>query len=99
MYKRQLNYSVALWKTFTFASSGSVTIEITGKAQDRADDDDLRIKVDNYDYGWNTTTSLNGSSDKGRFKTFSVTRDFGNGTHTLRIDADARPTLTGVSIR
>gem|GEM_PF-5891745 len=94
-----LNYSVALWKTFTFASSGSVTIEITGKAQDRADDDDLRIKVDNYDYGWNTTTSLNGSSDKGRFKTFSVTRDFGNGTHTLRIDADARPTLTGVSIR
>ncbi|MFC1686687.1 hypothetical protein ACFLZS_02045, partial [Patescibacteria group bacterium] len=88
------------WKTFTFDSSGSITIEVTGAAdQNSTDDDDLKIIVDGNDYNWNSSYALDGNTDQSRIKTFSLTNDFGGGSHTLEIYGDVYPVLTNVSIR
>ncbi len=95
-----LNLDRKLWKTFTFDSTGSTTIEFTGVAdKNYSDDDDLKIIVDGTDYNWNSSYSLDGAVDQSRLKTFSLTDDFGSGTHTLQIYSDVLPLFRSLNIR
>lgn len=87
-----------LWKyyNFTTQSDGEALIFLTGDAESYGsleNDDDLKIELDNTNYGWNTINSFNGSLLNGEGTSVSIQKDLNKGDHTLKIYTDNTPFL------
>ncbi|MFC1686700.1 fibronectin type III domain-containing protein, partial [Patescibacteria group bacterium] len=100
--KRAPGGNLYLYKTYNFEveSTEDYYIEVAAAAESHgsADDDDLRIVIDDNDYGWGGTNGFDGDTEKGREKTVSITRNLSAGDHTLQIYADGNPILNAVEI-
>ncbi|KAA3613280.1 MAG: T9SS C-terminal target domain-containing protein [Calditrichaeota bacterium] len=94
------------WQTFNFnADAGEVVIYVSGSADeepgwkhqtafiDSTDDDELRIELDGYDFGWEVdSSSFVGNTLFGDFKTICIRRDVATtGSHTLKLFANESP--------
>ena len=94
-----------LWQTFNFnANAGDVVIYISGSADeepgwdyknaniDSTDDDELRIELDGYDFGWGTdSASFVGNTLFGDNKTICIRKAVSGGSHTLKLYANQTP--------
>jgi len=94
-----------LWQTFNFnANAGDVVIYVSGSADeepgwnhqsasiDGADDDELRMELDGYDFGWGTdSASFVGNTLFGDNKTICVRKTVSQGSHTLKMYANQTP--------
>jgi len=85
-----------LWKSFNYNSPGGKTlVMVTARAEyyidDISDDDDIKIVIDDTDYGWDTEDSFNGESLDGVNKTLTFLRDEGAGQHTVNLYGDITP--------
>ncbi len=94
------------WKTYTFnADAGELVIYVSGSADeepgwnhqnatiDSTDDDELRIELDGYDFGWEVdSSSFVGNTLFGDFKTICIRRTVTTtGSHTLKLFANESP--------
>lgn len=108
------------WKSaatkFATPEQGKYLIEITASAKNAAkncstDDDDLRIALDDYDFGkyeihdekvswkgFGTASSWDGASLKGNSKTIYFFVELQRGKHILQFFADKTPTLQELKI-
>ncbi len=87
-----------LWKSYDFItnSDGEALIFLTGSAESYGtlmDDDDLKIVIDNQDYGWDTKNSFDGNTLHGKGKSIVMTVDLTAGEHNLDIYSDITPFL------
>ncbi|HED10506.1 MAG TPA: T9SS type A sorting domain-containing protein [Caldithrix abyssi] len=101
-----------LWQTFNFtAEAGDVIIYISGSADeepgwnhqnatiDSTDDDELRLELDGYDFGWGAdSSSFVGNTLFGDFKTICIRRNVSSGSHTLKLYANETPYVNKVLI-
>ncbi len=100
-----------LWKTYNFSCDpGEVAIYISGSADeepgwdhqntniDSTDDDELRVMLDDTDYGWESDSSFVGNSMFGDSKTILITENVGGGSHTLKLYANESPTVYRVLV-
>ena len=100
-----------LWKTFNFTcDAGPVAIYLSGSADeepgwnhsnstiDSTDDDELRIMVDNTDYGWATDSALVGNSLYGDVKTILLTPTLTSGQHSIKLYTRETPTVYRVLV-
>ncbi|MCD6375015.1 MAG: T9SS type A sorting domain-containing protein [Caldisericaceae bacterium] len=100
-----------LWKTFTFnCDSGMVAVYLSGSADeesgwdylnfniDSTDDDELRIMIDDFDYGWGADSAMMGNRLFGDSKTILIMQDLPAGTHTLKLYANETPTVYNVVV-
>ncbi len=100
-----------LWKTFTFnCDSGMVAVYISGSADeepgwdymndniDSTDDDELRVMIDDIDYGWGTDSAMVGNTLFGDSKTILIMQNLPAGTHTLKLYANETPTIYNVVV-
>ena len=93
----------SLWKeyNFTLSNSGEVLFYLTGNAENLSElrnDDDLKIIVDDVDFGWNTVNSLNGENLKGSGYSISLPLNLSAGNHNLKIYTDGTPFISDVLI-
>ncbi len=100
-----------LWKTFSFnCDSGMAAVYISGSADeepgwdylndniDSTDDDELRIMIDDIDYGWGSDSSMMGNRLFGDSKTILIMQNLPAGTHTLKLYANQTPTVYTVVV-
>ncbi len=101
-----------LWQTFNFtAEAGDVIIYVSGSADeepgwnhqnatiDSTDDDELRLELDGYDFGWGAdSSSLVGNTLFGDFKTICIRRTVTSGSHTLKLYANETPYVNKVLV-
>ena len=100
-----------LWKTFTFnCDSGMAVVYISGSADeepgwdylndniDSTDDDELRVMIDDIDYGWGTDSAMVGNTLFGDSKTILIMQNLPAGTHTLKLYANETPTVYNVVV-
>ncbi|RMH63275.1 MAG: T9SS C-terminal target domain-containing protein [Calditrichaeota bacterium] len=94
-----------LWQSFNFtAEAGEVVIYVSGSADeepgwdhknaniDSTDDDELRLELDGYDFGWGTdSASFVGNTLFGDFKTICIRKNVASGSHTLKLYANETP--------
>ncbi len=95
--------SDGLWKgPYSFeVSSGPVVILSTGKAEELdgyGDDDDLKIVLDEKDFGYNTARSWDGDTDQGAPKCIMIDTTLSPGTHTLKYYSEATPILYDATV-
>jgi hypothetical protein len=102
------------WKTINFLTwGGEVTVYVSGTADEDPNptgygrtysryndnlDDDLRIELDNHNYGYFTERSLYGNRLFGEPKSILITDTLSRGQHTLKIFSNNSPTLYRVLI-
>jgi len=95
-------YSEYLWKDITCQSdSGQSVVLVTARSEQYdglSDDDDIKIIIDNEDYGWNTYKSFNGDTDSGRVKTLSYINQMDSGLHQIKVYGDITPTLYDITV-
>jgi len=95
--------SDGLWKgpySFT-VSSGPVVILSTAKAEELdgyGDDDDLKMVLDDKDFGYNTARSWDGDTDQGSPKTITIDTTLSPGEHTLKFYSEATPILYDATV-
>lgn len=100
-----------LWKKFVFhCDSGLVAVYISGSADeepgwnhqnstiDSTDDDELRVMIDNKDFGWGTDSSFVGNSMFGDSKTLLLIDTLSSGRHSLSLYTNESPTVYNVVI-
>ena len=91
-----------LWKDIPFTSrDGETVILVTGRAEQYgrySDDDDVRLVLDQDDWGWNTARSLDGERLNGAVGTIVHRSRLAPGEHRLQIWGDVTPTLYDVTI-
>jgi hypothetical protein len=92
-----------LWQQYSFNtnSTGEALIYLTGSAETYGtimDDDNLKIVVDNNDYGWDTPNSLNGNELNGKGKSIVLPIIVNAGNHNLDIYSDITPFLRDVLV-
>ena len=100
-----------LWKTFTFnCDSGMAAVYISGSADeepgwdymndniDSTDDDELRVMIDDVDYGWGSDSAMMGNRLFGDSKTILIMQNLAAGTHTLKLYANETPTVYNVVV-
>lgn len=91
-----------LWKQYNFNlnSDAQALLFITASAESYGSfsdkDDNLKIVVDNLDYGWDTPNSFNGTQLNGKGKSVILPLDIGVGEHNLEIFSDVTPFLRDV---
>ena len=61
-------------------------------------DDDMKIAIDQIDYGWDSAKSFNGDSDDGKTKALVFKENFSAGSHTLQLKSNASPLLYDVVV-
>jgi len=93
----------SLWKEFNFTTEtdGEALFFLTGTAESYADifdDDDLKIVIDNIDYGWDTEYSFDGDKIEGKGKSVIIPVQLKSGEHKLEIYSDVTPFLKDVII-
>ncbi len=94
-----------LWKTFTFTcNSGPVAIYLSGSADEEdgwdhiaadttGNDDELRIMVDNTDFGWANANALKGNTLYGDIKTILLRPTLSAGQHSIKLYTRETPTV------
>ena len=94
-----------LWKTFDFTcDAGPVAVYLSGSADEESgwdhiaadttgNDDELRIMVDNTDYGWGTAYALKGNTLFGDVKTIMIIDTLTTGRHSIKLYANNKPTV------
>jgi Secretion system C-terminal sorting domain len=93
----------SLWKSYNFqtSSDGEALIFLTGSAESYGhfmDDDDLRIVIDNQDFGWDTNNSFDGNSLNGKGKSVVFPIELSKGEHNIDIYSDITPFLRDVIV-
>lgn len=104
------------YTNFDIDEEGKYIIAITascknGKQNDTGDDDDLRVIIDNYEFGkyeahkakiswrgFGTAGAWDGASLKGGTKTVYFFMELYKGKHIIQFQADGSPKLTGIQI-
>jgi len=81
------------WNHYNNPDPDSVIADI-----DSTDDDELRIELDDIDYGWESDSSFLGNSMFGDSKTILITQNLGKGTHQLKLYANESPTVYRVLV-
>ncbi|MBK7105474.1 MAG: T9SS type A sorting domain-containing protein [Ignavibacteriae bacterium] len=92
-----------LWKeyNFTIEDQSEALIYITGNAENYSEieiDDDLKIVIDNIDYGWNNQNSLNGELINGNGYSISLPVNLSSGNHNLKIYTDETPFVSDIIV-
>ncbi|MFZ1291101.1 MAG: T9SS type A sorting domain-containing protein [Melioribacteraceae bacterium] len=92
-----------LWKeyNFTIGNQSEALIYITGNAENYSEfeiDDDLKIVIDDIDYGWNNQNSINGNFLNGNSSAISIPVNLSSGNHTLKIYTDETPFVSDIII-
>jgi hypothetical protein len=103
-----------LWKTYNFVCrEGEVYFYVSGTAAedlsptrhgrsysdfDNGDDEDIRIVLDNNNYGWQNDNAIWGNRLFGESKSILVHEYLNSGSHTLQIYSNNRPRLHSVVI-
>ncbi len=101
-----------LWQSFNFtAEAGEVIIYVSGSADeepgwdyknatiDSTNDDELRLELDGYDFGWGAdSSSFVGNTLFGDFKTICIRRSVTSGSHTLKLYANESPYVNKVLV-
>jgi Secretion system C-terminal sorting domain len=92
-----------LWESYNFemSSDGEALIFLTGSAEsygDFMDDDDLKIVIDNQDFGWDTNNSFDGNSLNGQGKSVTFPIELSKGEHNIDIYSDITPFLRDVIV-
>lgn len=87
-----------LWKDYEFItnSGGEALVFLTGNAESYSnimDDDDLKIVIDDQDYGWDTENSFNGNVERGKYKSLIIPISLESGSHNLKLFSDNTPYL------
>ncbi len=106
--------SDSLWKTISFQTNGGqIAVYVSGSADEDPNptnygyqysdfddnaDDDLRIQIDDTDYGYYTENSFWGNRLFGEPKSVLILTNLASGTHALRLYAQNTPTLYRVLI-
>ncbi len=105
------NSSNYLWKQFDFScDAGPIAIYVSASADDEpgwdyknanidsSDDDELRIALDNTDYGWGGDYGFVGDSLHGDAETVLIRDTVEAGSHTLKLYANETPTVYRVIV-
>lgn len=91
-----------VWKSipFNLQNDSKVRVTITATANDngRRDDDDLKVALDNEDFGWATEKAWDGRDLRGTDKDVVIERSLLAGAHKLTFWADQNPTLRKIVI-
>ena len=90
-----------LWKDYSFncTNNEEVTVFISASAHENTgDDDDIRIVLNDEDFGWDTDYSFSGDRLHGEARAITIRRDLLAGEHRLRIYAEQTPILHNVII-
>jgi hypothetical protein len=91
-----------LWKEYAFQSPGGKNLVlITARAEsygDFSDDDDIRIVIDDIDFGWDTALSFNGEELNGENRSLVYVDYFEEGEHFIEIYGDITPILYDVTV-
>lgn len=100
-----------LWKQLSFScDAGPIAIYVSASADDEpgwdykntdidsTDDDELRIEMDNTDYGWGGSYGFVGDSLHGDAETVLIRDTVEAGSHTLKLYANETPTVYRVIV-
>ena len=100
-----------LWKQFAFScDAGPIAIYVSASADhepgwdyknaniDSSDDDELRIELDNTDFGWGGDYGFEGNALHGDVKTVLIKDTVTGGNHTLKLYANETPTVYRVIV-
>ena len=100
-----------LWKQFSFnCDAGPIAIYVSASADhepgwdhknaniDSTDDDELRIELDNTDFGWGSDKGFVGNALHGDVKTVLIKDTVAGGGHTLKLYANETPTVYRVLV-
>ena len=92
-----------LFKNYNFdiSADNEALIFITGSAENYgslSEDDDLKVILNDFDYGWDTKHSLDGFTLNGRGKSIVVSSELIRGNNNLQIFTDVTPFLRDVII-
>ncbi len=100
-----------LWKQFSFScDAGPIAIYVSASADhepgwdyknaniDSSDDDELRIELDNTDFGWGGDYGFVGNALHGDVKTVLIKDTIAGGNHTLKLYANETPTVYRVIV-
>ncbi len=100
-----------LWKQFSFScDAGPIAIFVSASADeepgwnhlnadiDSTDDDELRIVLDNTDFGWAGDYGFEGNALFGDVKTVLIKDTVAAGTHTLKFYVNESPTVYRVIV-
>ncbi len=100
-----------LWKSLPFScDDGPVAVYVSASADDEpgwdyknadidsTDDDELRIELDNTDYGWAGDYGFEGDSLHGDVKTVLIRDTLSAGNHVLKLYANETPTVYRVLV-
>jgi hypothetical protein len=95
--------SESLFKNYNFdiSNNNEALIFITGSAENYGstfEDDDLKIVLNNFDFGWDSENSFNGSELSGQGKSIVFTSQMNFGENNLQIHTDITPFLRDVII-
>jgi len=90
-----LGGSRALWKKLTFKVPRDldVSFAIAGAADNQ---DEMKLVLDNRDFGWNTTEAWNGRELRGQRKVVKFRVPLKKGEHTLELHASGKPVFKGL---
>ena len=92
-----------LWKQYEFnlQNDTETLIFLTGSAESYNEidiADELKIIVDNNDYGWNNDYSLNGDTLNGKGKSIVLSTDLTKGNHKIDVYSNTTPFLRDVIV-
>jgi len=92
-----LGGSRALWKrlSFTVPRDLEVSFAIAGSADNQ---DEMKLVLDNRDFGWNTPEAWNGGELRGQRKLVRFRLPLKAGKHTLELHASGRPVFKGLRV-
>jgi hypothetical protein len=89
--------SQVLWKSYGLNSPAvNGVLLLTGRAENYgiySDDDDIRIMIDDQDFGWDSDLSLNGQTLQDASKTLLIEQSLDAGDHIISIYSDQTPLL------
>lgn len=92
----------SLWKRYSFDSpEGEAVIFVTARAEaygGTLNDDDIKLRLNNHDFGWDTPHAIDGEKEHGRATSVAVPVRLPAGTHTLEVYADNTPLLYDVAV-
>ena len=89
--------SRALWKRMSFSVPRDldVSFAIAGSA---ANQDEMKLVLDNRDFGWNTAEAWNGGELRGQRKVVKFRVPLKKGGHTLELHASGKPVFKGLRV-
>ena len=91
-----------LWKQYdvSFSNDSEALLCITGSAEKYSNDnnDDLKIVVDNFDYEWKNSNSLDGETLNGKGKSIILPINFATGKHKIDLYSESTPFLKDVIV-